>query len=69
MLPHIAPREERMDVTIKRRQHGHRQALDLVLAAVLVGHLAWHVLREFGFSATRIEALVGQLQTAEEPSR
>jgi len=38
MLPHIAPREERMDVTIKRRQHGHRQALDLVFAAVLVGH-------------------------------
>jgi hypothetical protein len=49
-----------MDLSVKRRQHRDRQA-DLVIAAVLVGHLAWHVLREFRFSTTPIEEALSQI--------
>jgi hypothetical protein len=59
-IPLIVPRADGMDLSVKRRQHRDRQA-DLVIAAVLVGHLAWHVLREFRFSTTPIEEALSQI--------
>jgi Family of unknown function (DUF5677) len=60
MAPHVVSHEDRMDVSVKRRQHGDRH-IDLVTAAALVGHLAWHVLREFGFSTAQVDEALAKL--------
>jgi hypothetical protein len=49
-----------MELSVKARTHGDRHA-DLVIGAVLVAHLAWHVLREFKFSTEPIEGLIAQM--------